>query len=525
MKKTTIICFAAALMSLSACKKSFLDKEPLDKYSTTTLWKSSADALAVLNGCYNNWEDGYNVMYLDCASDNAYGQFVWEGFTSIGNGFLSATDTDANNRWKYVNIQRCNWFLANVDPTPMDETLKRRIKAEARFLRAYQYFILTQLYGDVPLVTTMISIDEANKIARTPKADITKFILEELKTIAPDLPTNYSGSDVGRITRAAVLTLKARIELFNKDYATAIADYQTIMNFGYQLFPSYQDLFRIQNENNTEVILDVQYKENDLPNGNLGVMPSSSMGGYSSIAPTQALVDAYEMINGKTTSDPASGYDANNPYVNRDPRLAATVIFPGQLYDGSYFNSIDKNASDYYLGENNSKTGYIVKKYTSNLSDFQDIWNNGLNMIVMRYAEVLLSYAEAKIESNQIDATVYDAVNKVRHRAGMPDVDQAVYNTQTTLRALIRRERRVEFAMEGLRWFDIQRWEIGPQVRSGDVFGARLGTVDENTGALTLTTDRIFVEKRNFDPAKHYLWPVPQKERDINKNLTQNKGY
>lgn len=146
-------------------------------------------------------------------------------------------------------------------------------------------------------------------------------------------------------------------------------------------------------------------------------------------------------------------------------------------------------------------------------------------MIVMRYSEVLLSYAEAKIESNQIDATVYNAINKVRHRAGMPDVDQSTYNTQFTLRKLIRRERRVEFAMEGLRWFDIQRWETGPEVRSGDVFGARLGTVDEKTGALSLTSEKIFVEKRVFDPAIHYLWPVPQKQRDINKNLSQNFGY
>jgi len=525
MKKIAMICFAGALISLSACKKSLLDKEPLDKYSTATLWKSSSDASAALNGCYNNWEDGANVMYMDCASDNAYGQFIWEGYTAVGNGFLSATNTDVVNRFKYVNVQRCNWFLANVDPTPMDEALKARFKAEARFIRAYQYFILSQLYGDVPLVTKMLTIDEANTIARTPKAEITKFILDELKTIAPDLPTSYSGGDVGRITRGAALTLKARVELFNKDYANAIADYQTIMSFGYNLFPSYQDLFRIQNENNAEVILDFQYKENDFANGNLGVMPSSSMGGYSSIDPTQALVDAYEMKNGKTISEANSGYNANNPYLNRDPRLAATIVFPGQLYEGGYFNSIDKDASDYYLGENNSKTGYVVKKYTSNLADFQDIWNNGLNMIVMRYSEVLLSYAEAKIESNQIDATVYDAINKVRTRAGMPNVDQAIYNTQTTLRELVRRERRVEFAMEGLRWFDIQRWQIGPQVRAGDVFGARLGQVNEKTGALTLTSERIFVEKRNFDPAVHYLWPIPQKQRDINKNLTQNPGY
>ncbi len=527
MKNKAIIYFALGLLSLSSCKKDLLDKEPLDGYSASTLWKSEADAVAVLNGCYNYWESSYNIMYLDCASDNAFSQFPWEGYTAIGNGSVAAINPDgaSANRWVYVGIQRVNWLLENIDPTPMDATKKSRFKAEARFLRAYQYFIMSQLYGDVPLVTKTLTNDEANTIARTPKADVTKFILDELKAIASDLPTSYSGNDVGRVTRGAALSLKARIELYNKDYANAILDYEQVMGLGYKLFPNYTDLFRIQNENNSEVILDFQYKENDFPNGNIGVMPSSSMGGWSSIDPTQALVDAYEMKNGKLISETGSGYDASNPYANRDPRLAATIVTPGQFYEGAYFNSIDKNASDYYLGGNNSLTGYIVKKYTANLSDYADMWNTGLNTIVIRYAEVLLSYAEAKIELNQIDNTVFDAIDLVRKRAGMPSVDQSVYNSQATLRDLIRRERRVEFAIEGLRWFDIQRWQIGPQVRAGDVYGARLGTVDASTGALSLTADRIFVEKRTFDPAKHYLWPVPQTQRDIDKNLSQNPNY
>src|SRR5690606_12023229 len=124
-----------------------------------------------------------------------------------------------------------------------------------------------------------------------------------------------------------------------------------------------------------------------------------------------------------------------------------------------------------------------------------------------------------------IDNSVYDAINKVRHRAGMPDVDQSVYNNQAALRTLVRRERRVELALEGLRWFDIQRWKIGSVVRSGNVYGTRLGTVDPASGKLNLTGEHIFVEERIFNDNRDYLWPVPQSERDINKALSQNNGY
>ena len=153
------------------------------------------------------------------------------------------------------------------------------------------------------------------------------------------------------------------------------------------------------------------------------------------------------------------------------------------------------------------------------------MWNTAMNAIVMRYAEVLLMYAESKIELNQIDASVYEALNSIRTRAGMPEVDKAVYNNQVKMRELVRRERRVEMALEGLRWFDICRWKIGEEVMPGRVYGALLGTVDPETGALNLTDNRIEVETRLFDPAKHYLWPIPQSVIDATPAIEQNPGY
>jgi hypothetical protein len=524
--KRNIFCITILAGSLfTACTKDFLDRSPLDAYSNSSLWKSESDAVAALSGCYNGWEDGYHTIYMDCASDNAYNQYPWEGYTALGNGTASPGDGDIVNRWSYTTIQRCNWFLENVGVTKMDETKKKRMIAEARFLRAYQYFTLTQLYGSVPLVTKTISTEEANTVTRTPIAEVQSFILNELGAIAADLPTQYTGSDVGRIAKGAALSLKARLELYTKKYDDCIADCEQVMNLGYALFPSYANLFRIQNENNSEVILDIQYKENNYANYNLGVMPSSTSGGWGSVSPTQSLVDAYEMINGKTIKEAGSGYNENDPFANRDPRLGASIVYPGQFYQGGYYNSIEPASGDYFTGGNNSKSGYLYKKFTSNLSDYINMWNNGLNMISIRYAEVLLSYAEAKIEKGLLDNGMYDAIDAVRVRAGMPKVDRAVYSSQTSLRELIRRERRVELALEGLRWYDIKRWEIGPQTRQGMVYGTRLGKVDAETGKLTLSGNHVEVESRVFNATRDYLWPIPLKEININKGLEQNPGY
>ncbi|HLA59147.1 MAG TPA: RagB/SusD family nutrient uptake outer membrane protein, partial [Puia sp.] len=342
----------------------------------------------------------------------------------------------------------------------------------------------------------------------------------------PNLPGSYSGNDAGRITSGAAWALKARVELFNQKYSDCVNSCNQVIG-KYSLFPNYTDLFRIQNEHNSEIILDIEYKENDVPLTTLGRnalhFQGGGGGGWYSIDPSQSLVNTYEMNNGKAIDDPASGYDPNQPYTNRDPRLAQTIVTPGSLVDGIYFNPLEPGTLDYWLRHN--YTGYAPRKYISHLSDFDDMWNVGLNIPLIRYAEVLLTYAEAKIEQNQIDNSVYDAINQVRSRAGMPNVDQSVYNSQATLRTLVRRERRVELALEGLRWFDVQRWNIGNDVMNGPLYGAPLGTVDPTNGHLTLNGDQILSDHRTFDPSKNYLWPVPQSEMDINKNLKQNPGY
>lgn len=521
--KNKLILISLLAVLFCSCKKDFLNRYPTDQYSNSSLWTSAADAAAALNGVYSKWENGIYaegwLFRMDEASDNAVCPYSWESFTALGNQLLLTPTNSGAGKWDFNTIQKANWFLANIDKTPMDENLKTRMKAEARFLRAYKYFIISQLYGDVPLVTTNITTSEANSISRTSKDSVINFVLDELDTAAVNLPDSYSGSDVGRITSGAAWALKARVELFNQKYEDCKVSCQHVMG-KYSLFPSYAGLFRIQNEHNSEIILDVEYKENDSPLWGLGTLPPGSSGGWYIVGPTQSLVDTYETSNGKTIDDPSSGYDLNNPYQNRDPRLAATIIVPGSLYNGKYFDPVDASSVDYYVGYN--YTGYSIRKYIADLSDYKNIWNTGLDIPVIRYAEVLLTYAEAKIELNQIDNSVYDAIDQVRLRAGLPATDRTVYNSQTKMRELVRRERRVELAMEGLRWYDIQRWKIGPQTMTGTALGCRTGTVDPNTGKYTPTGPNIEAEQRTF---KSYLWPIPQSEIDADKSLTQNPGY
>ncbi len=525
MKKHNILYTLIALFLLTSCNSDFLDLNPLDKPSNEAFWKTEKDALAAAAGCYSNWFSLDQVLYMDCVSDNAYNQYSWEGYWNQAAGVATPSDPGTEVYIKYDRMVRYNNFLENIHRPVMNEELRSRLTAEVRFLRAWDYFQKVTLYGDVPLVTKVLSIEESN-LPKTDKAEVIGFIIDELSEIAPSLPASYSGKDVGRITRGAALALKARMELFNHQYDECRQSCLDIMDLNYALFPDYKGIFKIANEGNSEVILDVQYVESLYGSWVLGVLTPASIGGWCSIAPTQSLVDAYECMDGKTITE-SDVYDPKEPYLNRDPRLGASILAPGNLYAGKRYDPIDiaDPNSDYYAQYGRAKTGYLVRKYVDDLSDYKDMWDTGVNGIVIRYAEILLMYAECNVELNRIDNSTYEALDEVRERAGMPAVNRGVYADQNKLRELVRRERRVELAMEGMRWFDICRWRIGEEVMAGDVMGALLGKVDPATGALTLGEDRIFVETRKFDASKHYVWPFPQNMIDAAPAIKQNPNY
>lgn len=228
------------------------------------------------------------------------------------------------------------------------------------------------------------------------------------------------------------------------------------------------------------------------------------------------------MKNGLPISDPESGFDPENPYENRDPRLKQSIFVTGEtLPDGGIFNSIpgDADATDPVGGTlYTTTTGWNVKKYIAS-DDFNTPKNSGINLVLIRYAEVLLTYAEAKIELNQIDQSVYDAINEVRGRVSveMPPIADGL--SQGQLREVVRKERAIELAFEGTRLFDIRRWEIAHEVMLGEVYGMTY------TAGGELVTIKVESYNRVFDQGRDYLWPIPQRERELNPNLEQNPKW
>lgn len=531
MKK--IIYLLVIVFIFSACDESFLETAPNDALSPSTFWKSKKDLDLALTGCYRGFEDGGTLMYRDCGSDNAYNNFPWEGWTAVGNGNLSAADPGASY-YGFGTINRCNEFLKNADnATSVSEEVRAIYKAQARFIRAYKYYSLTTNYGNVPLITENFATPDEAKVPRDSQEVIRKFIEDELNAVIAILPASYSGAEFGKATKGAAQALLMRYYLYFKDYTKALATAKSIN--GYSLNPTFSGLFDPANEQNNEIILSVQQTA-DLYAIDFTPFLPNGIGGWSSVVPTQSLVDSFEMASGKTIQEAESAgeYDPTNPFVNRDPRLRASVVYPGQVFGDKVYRSVEVGSDDYFnKADNASKTGYNFKKYTSFMESNPgtSYWNMGNDIFIFRYAEVLLTIAEAKMELGQIDAELYSAINAVRLRAGMPAVDQVKYANQANLRKLIRNERRVEFAMEGLRRDDIIRWNIASDVLNGNLMGAKRGTVLATTQPngdynVSMTLPANLIESRSFQAPKNNLLPIPQNAIDKNpKLLPNNQGY
>ncbi|MBO0936980.1 RagB/SusD family nutrient uptake outer membrane protein [Fibrella sp. HMF5335] len=539
MKPTYITLLAAALW-LGGCKD--LDLAPTDRFTEATYWTSADRALTVLNTAYSGMFTADLFFANDALSDNAYNQLGdFQGANSIARGSYDPALGRIKGEWDfhYGGIKTTHILLGNIDRIPsIDAALKARIIAETRFIRAFHYFQLMTWYGDVPLFTKDISIEESRTVARTPRADVLAFVLAELDAAAANLPTNvqYAAADKGRITKGAAIALKARALLYESRWAeVATACEQLIDNTAngtYGLFPSYEGLFLPQNENSQESILSLGFAPETRTHGNFRDFVPISIGDrVNNIAPTQELVDSYLTTNGKAITEAGSGFSEKTPYANRDPRLTATIV-----YDGYQWKKADGTTTTIYIKpgstpantdarnefgkQNASTTGYYVRKYydpTANAS-----FQSGLDLMLIRYADVLLMYAEAKNEQGQLTAAIWDkTIGALRRRAGFTDAAALTFPTgatQATLREAVRRERRVELAMEGLRVFDIRRWRIAETVLNGFAHGAKFGDPTVDNGYAR-------VDRRNFDKDKQYLWPIPQIERDLNQNLSQNPKW
>ena len=500
------------LLLINSCNKEFLDKNPLDSVSSQIFWASESDVNTGLAGVYSRLQQnflGYERVYLDGLSDNA---FLWDNgnqpnMLSMTTGNISSGSTGAiANMYStpYRAIASCNFFLDNVDKAPITAAQKTIYNAEVRFIRALSYFDLVQSHGAVIIYKNFPTTLESAKIAKSTKEEVYTFIVEDLDFAIANLPdTKYNG----HVVKGSAQGLKTRVLLTQEKWADAAALAQQIMTSGkFALSNNYASLFKTAGQAlaavNTEIMFSTQYLA---PNNVQRTSPGAAgmnieLGWWSLLQPYTDLVNDYEMTDGKMTSE-SSLYDPANPYLNRDPRMDLTIKLPGEVWKN--------NSGVEYTGSYVSSTGFLMEKYVDlSLAPFSanTATSTDQDYIHLRYADVLLMYAEAKNEATGPDASVYAAINQVRGRTGigMPAVDQTKYNTKEKLRDYIRHERRIEFAMEGQRYNDLKRWKIAH---------IKLPTLKTPSN-----TPLIF-------EMKNYVLPFQQSELDNNPNLKQTDGY
>jgi hypothetical protein len=558
--KHKIYCAALVLLitGLISCQKNYLDKTPLSGPSDETYFSNQDELVLAVNGLYRyaNYAPLDN-MPLNLLLDNGT-DIGWDrnnsALQSLGKGNQDSNNGLAISVWTegYKVIAKCNFILENIEKVKDKSTVAiyNRSRAEARFMRAYTYQYLIEYFGDVPLITNVLTL-ETSQVAKTPKAELLEFILQELTAAAADLPLSYAGADVGRATKGTALAFKARTALNNSKWAEAAEAAKAVMDLKvYSLHNNYGTLFSYAGQNSAEIIWAFQYlkasrtKTHSTPNSLL----SRNGLGFTNKVPSQSLVDVYPCTDGLNI-DRSPLYDPKSPYKNRDPRLTFTIAVPGSIFYNYQFETHrdsvkcwNYNTTPATRVDNQDAlnafatfTGYCWKKYVD-LDDKADRGNSEINVIQIRYAEILLIYAEAKNELGQLDQSAYDGINQVRTR---PSVNMPVIaggQTTASFRSLVRKERLYELSMEGLRLSDLRRWRIADKAMTGNFYGriqrgllSGPPQIDENGLAnynnVANFTEMRVIETRVFDTGRDYLWPIPNIETVTNPKLIQNPKY
>lgn len=493
-------------LSLMSCSD-FLETPPLANPSDATFWTSYDRAEMWVNNAYKDLP-GWQDYSFEPMSDNSAGPGRGN-CNLVANGTFESTTNIVSYKWGYTYIRHCLELLNKLEIIPnLTAEEKNNLAGQARFIIAMRYFEMITLYRDVPLVTSVLSMDESD-IEKSPKEEVLKYLLEQLNLAIDELPVSWPASDAGRATKGAALALKARVLLYNERWSEAAEAAKGVMDLNaYELHPNYDELFLTAFNNQTkEVILARQYAENLETHTMCFAHGFYTIGGSSLSMPLPDLVNSYECSDGLPITE-SSLFDPQNPWENRDPRFKMNFIVPFETFAGVTYDPIN-NQHDGLA----AKTYVYFRKYIGDMYTQQrSMW---VNWIIFRYADVLLMYAEAKNEASGPDASIYDALDLVRKRAGMPVVDRNRYNTQDKLREFIRNERRVELAGEGLRYYDILRWRIAEKVLNKEIVSYEI------PGVLPLK----IIETRVFNPNKHYVWPLPQSAIDKAKNLVQHSEW
>jgi len=549
------------LLCLVSCAD-YLDKSPLVSPSDETFISTKAELEQAITACYNplrfSMANRPFPAFFETVSDISWGRESTD-MQTVGNGAHDARTDAILTAWTYfyTGIERCNYVLNNMErcQAVVEADLYKQRESEARFLRALYYHYLTELFGDVPLITKSLTLSES-QVPRNSKEEVVGFILTELEECANGF-TSEQDLSVGRASKEAAWALVSRVALYNERWDQAAANAQKVMALEGQrveLSSDYEKLFLYDGEKSKEIILSIQYLRGNKTHVLFGGFASRNANGYANIIPTYQLADSWECTDGLSI-DKSPLFNPKDPYTNRDPRLGYTLALPGSEFLGYQFEThtdsvecwnynvtpaariANKDATHAYA----SFSGLCWRKYTDK-KDFAFINDSELNIILIRYAEVLLNYAEAKIEAGSVDQSVLDAINKVRQRPSveMPPIQMV---SQAELRNIVRRERKYELAGEGLRLFDIRRWKIAEDVMVQPVLGrmkkaypdvapiidelanAHYDNIPIASGGETTDYKMRVVQIRLFDKNRDYLWPIPAIEIDANPKLVQNPNY
>lgn len=546
---------------MASCKKDFLDVQPTDRLSEeAVLADSSLFEDFVINRylgirLQDKEGDGTNPGF-----GRGFEYAMWSSITDesiynnddntwlIQRGLLAPENTGiAGTIWgrSYRSIRECNFALQNIGEVVMSEEHKNRLIAELKFIRAYRYQDLIRNYGGVILMGDNVyylsdDLQDDKLFTRSSLQDCMDYVLAQLDEAAAGLPLDNDATWLmGRATKGAALALKSRLTLYGASplyntgsWQDAVTAAQAVIGLGkYSLFTGgYRELFF--DANNSETIFARLYTRNaghthlEIANG------PNSYGGWGGNLPLQNLVDDYEMDNGKSITDNESGYDPQKPYENRDPRFYATILYNGASYRGSTIETFTPGGKDSKDGPDNwntSKTGYYLKKFMNDAYPLQNPWGNAgfQPWYYLRYAEVLLNFAEASNEANGADVvpsgaslSARTAVNLVRQRAGMPDLEAGI--SKDAMREAIRYERRVELAFEEHRFYDVRRWKIADVTENEPASG--ISVTKNGDGSFQYST-KVALDGRAFSDKMYWL-PIPRSEIQASNNkIAQNPGY
>jgi hypothetical protein len=561
--KISIYLTALSLLLFIGCQE--LDYNPLSEPSSGNFYSNETELTIAVNDLYRfsfiqNDKEEYSDDFLYRANPNA-----------VISGTMNSGDPDAQKLWTdaYKIITRANTIIASLDRAAGNTSAAAlaSFEAQARLARAYQYSRLITHFGDVPLITKPITLAESYSFKRSDKNLVLEFIFEDLDFAAANLPASYSLSAIQRFTSGTALAVKARTALYMGKYDIAKAAAKAVITSNaYSLYPSYRDLFLKLGEQCKENILTVV---RDQANGIVSdgfIAPdhiARNAGGFAAKFPTWELVDSYECTDGLPV-DKSPLYNPQKPFANRDPRLAQTIVPFSSIWLGYIYQPHPDSLKVRRISDNAMVTNNDNRANAINASFSGFLWKKGIDQSwadrkledndykIIRYAEMFLIYAEADIEMNTIDATTLLYLNTVRARAYGKAVGQttqypAVTTTnQAQLRTILRRERRVEFAFEGLRYMDLIRWKIAEKALNKPGVGIP-DPVPANAihkakfpfaGAPVIDADGIpdytpyiatgaakNFTTRKFDATRQYLWPIPAIERTVNPNLTQNPNY